>query len=301
MQPLEQTQREFFSALLMPLRGRSRASTELAPVDEGHSPEFLAKAEALMKQGSNLSAAESLELYHRQYWFRLLDSIAEDFPVLQKMAGDETFWEIMEAYLRKHPSGSFTLRHLGRNMADFIVDWSGLDERRQRWFSAVARIEYAYMEIYEAAEWEVVPPERFMDAELTLQPHVTLLELPVPADLCADWEEFSPDDESPVHLAVWRGDSNDHAQCRLDEIEFELLKRLRRRGRLADLFAEPTVREPTSEEVARWFAAWQSRRWIAIAPAEEVGDFRAVVRRQRRDIDWSGVDKMGSQARAMED
>ena len=92
MRPLEQTQRECISALLMPWRGRSRASTALAPVAEGHSPEFLAKAEELMKRGVNLSPAESLELYHRQYWFRLLDSIAEDFPILQKVAGEETFF-----------------------------------------------------------------------------------------------------------------------------------------------------------------------------------------------------------------
>ena len=84
MRPLEDTQREFFSALLMPLRGRSRASTELAPASEGHSSVFLAKAEELMKSGANLSAAESMELYHRQYWFRVLDSIEEDFPVLKK-------------------------------------------------------------------------------------------------------------------------------------------------------------------------------------------------------------------------
>ncbi|MEO5713976.1 MAG: DNA-binding domain-containing protein [Luteolibacter sp.] len=301
MRPLEETQREFFSALLMPLRGRSRASTELAPVDEGHSPEFLAKAEELMKHGANLTPAESLELYHRQYWFRVLDSIAEDFPVLQKMAGDDDFWKLMEAYLLACPSSSFTLRHLGGRMAEFIAGWEGLDKQRRRWFSALARIEYGYMEVYEAAEWEPVPPERFMDAELSLQPHVKLLALPVPADLCAEWDGFFPDDESPVFLAVWRGESGGAAQCRLDSTEFELLKRLRKGGRLAELFAESIDREPTPEEVSAWFAAWQSRRWIALAPDAEGGEVGAVVRRRERDMDWSGVDKMGSQARAMED
>lgn len=301
MRPLDEIQREFFSALQMPLRGKSRASTELAPCDEGHSPVFLAKAEALMKPGSNLSSAERLELYHRQYWFRLLDSVAEDFPVLQKMAGDETFWKLIEAYLSALPSTSFTLRHLGGRMADFLAGWDGLDETRQRWFSALARIEYAYMEIYEAAEWEPVPKERFLDAELALQPHVILLELPVPADDCAEWEDFSPDDEQPVYLAVWRGESGAHAQCRLDGIEFILLKRLQKQGTLESFFAEPTEREPTSEEISRWFSSWQQRNWIALAPTDDIESFLTPIRRRERDIDWSGVDKMGSQARAMED
>lgn len=301
MRPLEETQRGFFSALMMPLRGRSRASTELASVDEGHSPEFLAKAEELMKHGANLTPAESLELYHRQYWFRVLDSIAEDFPVLRKMAGDEDFWKLMEAYLLDRPSSSFTLRHLGSGMGDFIEGWEGIGAQRRRWFSALARIEYGYMEIYEAAEWEPVTPERFMDAELTLQPHVKLLHLAVPADLCAEWDGFTPDDESPVFLAVWRGEAGGAAQCRLDATEFELLMRLRKGGRLAELFAEPTDREPTPEEVSAWFTTWQGRRWIALAPEAESGGIAAVVRRRERDMDWSGVDKMGSQARAMED
>jgi len=301
MRPLDETQREFFSALQMPLRGRSRASTELAPVEEGHSPDFLAKAKELMKQGVNLSPAESLELYHRQYWFRLLDSIAEDFPVLQKMAGEDTFWALMEAYLLACPSGSFTLRHLGSRMADFTAGWDGLDERQQRWFSSIARLEYAYMEIYEAGEWEVVTPEEFATAELGLQPHVRLLHLPVPADLCAEWEEFAPEDESEVHIAVWRGPNGRASQCRLDSTEFLLLQRLRRGGSLMSLFEEPADREPDPSEVSEWFTHWQGRGWISLAATVGDDDFAVVKKRAATDIDWSKVDKMGSQARAMED
>lgn len=301
MRPLEQTQREFFAALRMPLRGRSRASTDLAPVDEGHSPEFLAKAEELLKHGPDLTPAESLELYHRQYWFRLLDSIAEDFPVLRRMAGEEVFWALMEAYLSDRPSASFTLRHLGSRLAGFTASWQVLDEAGRRWFSSVARLEYAYMEIFEAAEWEPVTPGQFATAELGLQPHVILLDLPVPADLCAGWEGFSPREAEPVHLAVWRGGSGSAACCRLDPVEYVLLTRLRKRGTLLSLFDEPTDREPTPEEVSSWFSNWQNRRWIALAPADGAENFAVVRHRAADEIDWTGVDKMGSQARSMED
>lgn len=301
MRPLEQTQREFFSALQLPLRGRSRASTALPPVDEGHSTEFLTSATRLMKHGANLSPAESLELYHRQYWFRLLDSIAEDFPVLRKMAGEETFWLLMEAYLLTCPSSSFTLRHLGGRLADFTATWDGTDEIRRRWFSSIARLEYAYMEIYEAAEWEPVPRESLATAELGLQAHARLLELPVPADLCAGWEVFTPETETITHLAVWRGEQGFATQCRIDAVEFVLLNRLRNRGTLASLFADPTDREPEPGEVSDWFANWQSRRWIAMPPATEAEDFPVVRHREIRTSDWSRIDKMGSQARAMEE
>lgn len=301
MRPLEQTQREFFAALQMPLRGKSRRSTELPASDEGHSDEFLTKAGELMKPGANLSSAERLELYHRQYWFRVLDSIAEDFPVLRRMAGEETFWALMEAYLLECPSSSFTLRHLGSRVPDFTATWDVLDESRRRWFSSLARLEYADMEIYEAAEWAPVPPDQLATATLGLQPHVKLLALPVEADLCKDWETFAPDAETPVHIAVWRGENGGSLRTRLDPIEFVLLSRLCAGGTLASLFAEATDREPDPDEISRWFANWQTRRWIALPPATEAEEFAVVRHRDMKDVDWDRIDKMGSQARAMED
>lgn len=298
MRPLEEIQREFFSALQMPLRGTSRESTELPPCDEGHAPEFLAKAEALMKPGANLSSAERMELYHRQYWFRVLDSVAEDFPILQRMAGDELFWEMMEAYLRAWPSGSFTLRHLGRSMATFAAGWERLDPRRRRWFSALAELEYAAMEIYEAAGREPLPPERLAVDELELQPHVRLLELPVPADLCDEWDTFEPSEEAPVHVVVWRGRGGVPSRVRVEPVEFELLRRLRKGGLLHELFAEPVEPEPGPEDVQRWFADWQARGWITARDSAEVIELDSL--REGAADDWSGIDKMGSQARAME-
>jgi len=299
MKPLDELQREFFAAIQMPLRGSSRESTELTPNDEGHPEAFLAKARELMKPGENLSSEERLELYHRQYWFRVLDSVAEDFPVLRKMAGEQVFWDLMEAYMSACPSGSFTLRHLGRKMPEFVAGWEGLDPLRQRWFSALARIEYAYMEIFEAADWQPVAPEELATAVLGLQPHVILLELPAPADLCEEWESFTPAEETVTRLAVWRGENRGRLQCRLDDVEHELLLRLRNGGTLEQIFTEPASREPEAEEISRWFGNWQARGWIASAPAGDVVDFPPVVRRKVEDMDWSGLDKMGSQAMSM--
>ncbi len=294
MKPLEEIQREFFSALQLPLRGTSRKSTELPSCDEGHSPDFLATAGRLMKSTASLSSAERLELYHRQYWFRVLDSIAEDFPVLRKMAGEEKFWEMMEAYLQASPSGSYTLRHLGRSMASFVAGWDGLDETRRRWFAALAEIEYAAMEVYEAAEREPLPPERIATEVLELQPHVRLMAFPVEADLCFGWEQFTPGKDSPIHLAVWRGPDGRARRVRLDPVEFVLLERMKEGRSLEELFADPVEPEPTPEEVQQWFSEWQSRGWITARGSE-------IIELAPQGDDWSGVDKMGSQARAMED
>jgi hypothetical protein len=294
MANLDHIQREFFKALLLPLRGSSRISTELAHTDEGHSAEFFRIADEIIKPGPSLTSAERLELYHRQYWFRILDSLAEDFPVLRRMAGEELFWDLIEAYLLERPSQSFTLRHLGEAFAEFIETSPLLTETRQQWFGGVARIEYAFMECFECAQGALPEADDLEKAEIELQEHVQLLHLPVPADLCWEWQEFNPSAEAhQVHLAVWREPSGRSRHERLETAEVPLLVRLKEGVRLGELFAALPEPTPSEEQVSRWFAKWHAYRWLGVRGKEG-----------KQELDttggWQGMDRMSSQAVAME-
>ncbi|BCU77177.1 DNA-binding domain-containing protein [Luteolibacter sp. LG18] len=299
MSRLEHLQREFFASLQFPLRGPSRTLTDLPPTDAPHAGEFLAIADEIIKPGPQLSSGERLELYHRQYWYRLLDSIGEDFPILIRMLGQERFWSLIEDYLLVRPSRSFTLRHLGEGLPGFVADWDKATEAERPWLYAIARMEYAHMEVFERGECRPVLPEELATCVLVLQPHVVRLSLPVPADLCVEWESFTPLPLEPVELAVWRSAHSQPAQARLHPIEAILLDRLAAGGTLGEIFEQPVEPAPTAEQVSEWFGAWHQRGWIAVKPAtEEVVPF---VRALDESGDLGeGVDKMGSQSRAME-
>lgn len=295
MSNLDHIQREFFKALLLPLRGSSRNSTELAATDEGHSPEFFRIADEIIKPGPSLTSAERLELYHRQYWFRILDSLAEDFPTLRRMTGDELFWKLIEAYLLERPSQSFTLRHLGEAFPSHIEKSPLLDETQGLWFGSIARIEYACMEAFERAQSAIPEPHELEDQIIELQDHVILLHLPVPADLCWEWEDFTPATTTapePIHLAVWRGSSGRSHHERLETAEVPLLESLQQGIHLAhflDTLPEPALSE---EAITRWFTKWQSHRWLGV---------RGKQGKQELDSTggWDGMDRMSSQAVAM--
>jgi hypothetical protein len=293
---LDELQRGFFRALLLPLRGSSRISTELSASDEGHSPEFFRIADEIIKPGPSLTSAERLELYHRQYWFRILDSLAEDFPVLRRMAGDALFWELIEAYLLERPSQSFTLRHLGEAFADHIEAVPSLDESRHQWFGAIARIEYAFMKCFECAQSALPEAEDLAGSVIELQEHVQLLRLPYPADLCWEWPDFSqaasiaPEE---IHVAVWREPSGRSRQERLEAAEVPLLSRLREGIRLDALFDELPEPQPSEDDITRWFAKWQGHRWLGVRGKEGTQELE-------RGIGWEGMDRMSSQAIAME-
>jgi hypothetical protein len=241
-----------------------------------------------------------LELYHRQYWYRLLDSIAEDFPLLIRVMGADRFWALIEDYLLTCSSTSFTLRHLGERLPGFLQTWESATESERAWFHSIARLEYARMEVFERSECRPILPTELATEELILQPHVVRLSLPAPADECEDWDGLEtveiPDE--PTLLAVWRTAERLPQHVRLSPIENILLDRLAAGGTLESLFSEPVEPEPSDAEVAAWFAGWQDRGWIAVKPAgaEEV----EFVREVDADSLGDGVDKMGSQARSMD-
>ncbi len=265
------TQRRMFSSLLEPLSGRSRAQTELPPEGGGLTPQFRETAALLIRDGYNLSALEGLELYHRQYWFRLLDSLEEDFPGLRRLLGERRFWTLLESYLSEHPSRSYTLRHLGRAMPQHAVAHSCVTEEERPWVAAVADIEYAFMESAEAVEYPRADPDAFLHGAVILQPHVRLIEAAVPA---AQWlaDENLDCTELPARhclVAVWRTAEGDCVMDEEDPAASALLNSFREAGSLVAAIARADLNHATDPSVYRdWFTRWQSRGWFGIPDSD---------------------------------
>ena len=77
-------------------------------------------AAAFIKPNDRLSSFERLEIYNRQYWFRVLDCLYEDYPGLRAIVGERKFMKLITAYLARYPSDSYTLRDLGNRLDQFL-------------------------------------------------------------------------------------------------------------------------------------------------------------------------------------
>src|ERR1700678_2362377 len=75
---------------------------------------------AFIKPNDRLTSFERLEIYNRQYWFRLIDCFYDDYPGLRAVLGDRRFARLAHAYLMQHPSASFSLRNLGQFLLKFL-------------------------------------------------------------------------------------------------------------------------------------------------------------------------------------
>jgi hypothetical protein len=143
-------------------------------------------AAGYIKPNSLLTSFERLEIYNRQYWFRVIAAVSEDFPALHVVLGKEKFDSLVLAYLRENPSTSFSLRNLGAGLPAWLASYPELGGPQHVLAVNVARLEWAYIEAFDGAS--VVPlgcgdfAVLGVDSTLRLQPHLQLLDLQYAVD-----------------------------------------------------------------------------------------------------------------------
>jgi len=177
---LVEIQRAMAAAVMMPLTADE--DMQLVAPD---GRDMHAAAEAFIAPNNRLSAFERLELYNRQYWYRLLDALADDFPALRAVLGPRRFESFSIAYLQEHPSRSFSLRNLGSSLVEWMAEHVEHSGWRHRLALDIARIEWAFVEAFDNGERKPLTAEQIRvlsgESRFALQPHVRLLALDHPA------------------------------------------------------------------------------------------------------------------------
>ncbi len=252
-------------------------------------------AASFIKPNDRLTSFERLEIYNRQYWYRTLDSLYEDFPGLRSVLGEAAFMRLAEAYLTKHPSTSFSMRNLGHGLEKFIRANPKYAGRRLALVLDMVRLEWAQIEAFDNASLPALSSDDFLDTPLhrlrvRLQPHVMLLQADYPVDnlvLAAKnaesgmrGEASNAMDEAAEHipqaaiplpkrealaLAVHRHDNTVYFK-RLEPEAFAIVKALRD-GATVTAACERALRraDPSTdwaEKVRAWFSNWAQLGWF---------------------------------------
>jgi hypothetical protein len=291
---LAELQKRIGAAIFAPL-------TRQNEISEGWQSE----ADDLIKPNDRLAPLERLEIYSRSYWFRIIDCFYDDFPGLAAALGQRAFEKLARAYLADRPSQSFTLRNLGEGLETWL---RGHPEAAGKHFDLaldMVRLEWAHIEAFDGVEHKPLGPEDLLepgpDLRVSLQPHLSLLELGYPVDdlriEANEWTEVHDTASNAVterehrgaarryrrlkrrqiHLAVYRADNAVYYR-RLDEGEFQLLASLRAGKSIGEALDELTQAGSFTEEglailgvsVQNWFADWARMGWLtALSPAAQ--------------------------------
>ncbi len=247
--------------------------------DLAKDPEAVRFAEQHLCGSERLSPVEHLEIYREQFWLRHTQSLLEDFPGVSALLGQADWERLVEGYLPAHPPSSFSLRDVGAKLPSFIRDSATWLEQQALVFD-MAQLEWAYIDIFDAAEPDRLAPETLSalgeeglaTAGLTLSPCLRLLGVSFPVEelrkrLLSDSDEtlvFPALD--PHGLVLYRASL---ALCyrRLEPAAFALLQALQNGQSLSDaceaacaLGEAETVR--VSECVGAWLADWVQLKWV---------------------------------------
>ena len=135
---------------------------------------------SIIKANDRLTSFERLEIYNRQYWFRLIDCFYDDFPALRAVLGDDPFYRLAIAYLETNPSRSFTLRDLGGQLARFLRAEPAWIASHPGLARDVARLEWAHVVAFDGPEIPPLEMDQLLDSDpstlrLGLQPYLTFL------------------------------------------------------------------------------------------------------------------------------
>lgn len=141
---------------------------------------------AYIKPNDRLTSRERLEIYNRQYWYRVIDSMYEDFAGLRAVMGQRAFDLVVRAYLTECPSRSFTLRDLGSRLEEWLRCNPAFAGPKLALALDMVRLEWAHIEAFDGKSEKALGPEDLLelgpDLRLALQPYIRLLALHYPVD-----------------------------------------------------------------------------------------------------------------------
>ncbi len=286
---LLQLQRQMAAAVMRPL---TSAGSITLTMPNGKPRRI--EAGGYIKPNDRLTSQERLEIYNRQYWFRIVDSLYEDFPGLRVVLGQRAFDRLVTAYLDECPSQSLTMRDLGPRLEEWLRSNPQYAGSRHMLALDIVQLEWAHIEAFDYKAEKVLEPEDLLELgpsfRTGLQPYIRLLALQYPVDdLRISANQASEDrgaasnavlkqrehnlvrkvsrlEPKHIFLAVHRLNFTVYYR-RIASEEFSLLVALREERPIREAIRAGFKNSSVSLDRQRslletWFAAWAELGWL---------------------------------------
>lgn len=256
-----------------------------------------------IKPNDRLTSFERLEIYNRQYWFRVLASMNEDFPGLRAILGEWQFEAMSKAYICDCPSCSFTLRNLGSQLELWLSKHPKWLQDKRLLALDMVRLEWADIEAFDGQAKPALQAQDLArlagpNLRLGLQPYVRLLQLHYPVDdlllEVKDGEDEIPDMASnafherkkrkkvravaklkpaQIFLVVHRMDYSVYFR-RIEPEQFLLLSALSKGdsilSAIESAFRKSVIPEADrGPSVQHWFQTWATLGWFCLREDEK--------------------------------
>jgi hypothetical protein len=158
------------------------------------------------------------------------DVLAENFPRVAALLGEDRFEALARDYLTDHPSEHPSVRHLGRDLAAAIARRSDVAP----YLADLARLEWARLEVFDAPDSDVMAGDVLRDIPAGRWPALRFRTIPALTFVRAEWpvdglwrDDAKTDLEpSPTTIRVWRAPDDRVFHARMAPQELHALERM---------------------------------------------------------------------------
>ena len=247
----------------------------------------LKEAAEWIKASHNLEPSERMEIYHEQYWGRLLKCLHSNFPSVTRICGYTLFNEkIAIPYLSSYAPSHWSLNRLGESLPEWIEFELNAFPLPKENILRCAQIDRAcekssWIEGLTPLFFSSLPEETILDQKLTLQPHIHLFSLKARYFAFRDklmqkdvgyWEENALPllEEGDCYSVIYRNPSQFVSWKLLSKAAYLMLSFCSQGLTLREACVrmETEEEEVISEAFANmpfWFREWTLWNWFAIS------------------------------------
>jgi hypothetical protein len=247
------------------------------------------EASRWIRPSPTMSPDQRIQIYNQQYWWRLLNIMHENFPLVVRLFGYFDFNKTLaEPYLNTFPPNHWSLTVLGDKLVSWIEkNYQGKDAL---FVLNSAQLDWAFNFGFTAKEYEpldFVKATREENALLTLnvslQPHLTLFEakadlLPFRDKMLEKEPEYWEENDFPklrkggkFYTAIYRSKEGAMLYKNLSKSEFTLLKQFEGGNSIekACFWLEEQGNpflEEAMKHLSQWFHEWTILGWLGKTP-----------------------------------
>ena len=230
--------------------------------------------------GPNLAFKKMrLAVYSDGYFLRLLEILANDFPAVKKIMGDDLFEELCGAYLAYYPSHSFSVRHIGAQLEKFLKEDAGIaifanTNIDSLMLVEMARFEWALESATVAkdgdqltfAEVSIIAPEQWDSLKLSTHPSLVIHDFHY--SIPAFWQHLlQTHPEKPIlvpqekqtHWLIWRFNRQSYFRS-VDDLQLKMIHLIQSEKDFSQICE--ALCEHMDEEKIILFVAKSLRVWI---------------------------------------
>lgn len=266
------TQEWFASIITVPIDMESR----IAPITPNGNP-ITEEAKEYVAASPTLEPHQRIQIYNQQYWWRLLNSMQEAFPLLTRLFGYSDFNQtIAIPYIKLYGPNHWSLTQIFNHVDEWVKNEYHKEDKELVFNATTIDLRYNqafFMHEGPTLTIEEISHDSILETQLTLQPFVFLFELPSNLfafrdEILKEKPEYWLDHDFPkldktrtFYFVLYRNRKKHVAWKEISFEEWTLLQLFSASSSIDDVCAfietqEASFQNICAEKLTIWFQEW---------------------------------------------